>query len=246
MHRSPYLYFVWLLVLGNTFLIGFYFSGIPVLQQIVAPTIEGLPVIQSREFGLLEMLQNGFLLCVVYMFAKALLQQRPVLDKLFFATGCCAFLFLLLEEIDYGLHFKNLLLGEVHYPDTRNIHNRWTEDGVEYATYFKKTNDFVNIVWFALIPILLWLSPYAEQAKKINLIPSRWFLVGFAIALVFARIAHSLEDHGFAELNGHKGALYKAVAEFRETSLYYLYLLYAKQLYDGSPLLAFLAARKPK
>lgn len=243
MKHTPYNYFIWPLVIGNLLLIGCYFSGNYVLQQIVAPAITGFDQ-QSREFGLLEMLQNLFLLAIVVLFLKAAFQSqptqpRPTLDRIVFTLGALVFIVLFLEEIDYGLHFRTLLSDGAVQVEFRNVHNQWTEDGIEYATYMKKLNDGITILWFALIPLCLYLSPYAKQAREISLLPSKWFFFGFIIAVLFSEFAHYLDDNGYGAINGKQGMLYESIAEFRETSNYYLYLLYAWQLFNGSPLFTF-------
>lgn len=238
MKNLPYHYFIWPLIIGNIILIGCYFSGNYTLQQIVAPAIAGFDQ-QSREFGLLEMLQNAFLLGTIALFSIALIQPRPALDKTFFALGAAAFVLLFLEEIDYGLHIRTLLSDAPLHVEFRNIHNQWTDDGVEYATYFKKVSDGITILWFALIPFLLYLSPFAERAKQISLLPTRWFFFGFVIALLFSNLAHYLDDNGHGIINNSNGMLSDSIAEFRETSVYYLYMLYALQLFNGSPLFKF-------
>jgi len=227
--------FIWILLVGNLMLIGLYFSGLHSLQQIIAPTIDGLIFSQWREFGLLEFIQNGLLLAINAVFLVAIIKRKPLIEKLFFAVGLAAFSFLFLEEIDYGLHYYEFFTGQSWTTGTRNWHNQWN-DGVENATRLKKATDAVTALWFVLIPLLGLYKPIGQRLKTLNIVPSTWFISGFLVALMCSNLAHYLDDQGYATINGVPGNLTKTIAEFRETSIYYLYLLYAIQLIKTVPL----------
>ena len=206
------------------------------MQQIIAPDLEGMMPSQRREFGLLEMIQNGLLLAIVILLAIQVWQRKQLLEKLIFAIGLGALGFLFLEEIDYGLHFYEFLTGNEAGVEKRNWHNQWDGD-LENATRLKRLNDALFLLWFVLVPLLVMIKPLGRIAARIPVIPSRWFLAGFIIALLCSSLAHALDDAGFGVINGQDGNLAKTIAEFRETSIYYLYLLYVLQLARSRPLL---------
>lgn len=223
--------FIWLLIFFNAFFIGCYFSGITFLQQLIAPTIDkaNFNFQQMREFGLLEMTQNALLLGICYVLFREVIQRQNYLEKVFYAIGGSIFVFLFLEELDYGLHVYKYFTGELGDVQYFSWHNQW-EDGVENATIMKRAADLIVGVWFVIIPLLLSIPILRSLKERIAIIPSRWFIIGLIIAVVCSKIAHNLDDNSFGVINGVQGNLYKTIAEFRETSLYYLFLLYALQL----------------
>ena len=223
--------FAWVLIAFNAFFIFCYFSGISILQQFVAPTINkvNFSYAQMREFGSLEMMQNVLLLSICFLLFREFFSRKNILEKIFFLIGAVLFVFLFLEELDYGLHIYKYFSGnlkEVHY---FSWHNQW-EEGVEKATKLKRLSDAVTVIWFVLIPLLLLLPILKKLKTQLNIIPSCWFILSIILAVIFSKIAHYLDDNGFGIINGIQGNLHKTIAEFRETSMYYLYFLYALQL----------------
>lgn len=223
--------FILYLSIFNSFFIGCYFSGVYALQQIIAPTIslKNFRYEQMREFGIMEIFQNVLLLIICYLLFRECIRRVVVLEKLFFGFGCAAFIFLFLEEIDYGLHIYKLIFGGLHEVTFFSWHNKWS-DGVENATKMKRAIDLINGVWFFLIPLALFIAKFKILRQKIAIIPSRWFIAGFVLTLLFSKFAHYLDDSHFGVIDGVQGNLHKTIAEFRETSVYYLYFLYAIQL----------------
>ena len=207
-------------------LIGLYFSGVHSLQQIVAPTISGLSPNSWREFGLLEMLQNICLLSVIGILSLAAYNKKGTVDGLLFFLGVLAFVFLFLEEIDYGIHFYELFVGEDSGVTVRNWHNQET-DGEQNVKSFKKLIDGVMFLVFIVLPLVKNKIPIPFIR---NIAPSRWFIAGFAAIILGAQIAHLLDDHGMGMIEGTEGNLWGNISEFRELGTYYFYVLYALQL----------------
>ena len=148
--------FIWLLIFFNAFFIGCYFSGITFLQQLIAPTIDkaNFNFQQMREFGLMEMTQNALLLGVCYVLIREVIQRQNYLEKVFYGIGGSIFVFLFLEELDYGLHIYKYFTGELGDVQYFSWHNQW-DDGVENATIMKRAADLIVGVWFVIIPLLL-------------------------------------------------------------------------------------------
>ena len=63
----------------NLLLVGFYFSGIPYLQHLIVPDLPN--VAQAREFGILENLQNIYLLLMFGLGLYALKNKPLLLEK---------------------------------------------------------------------------------------------------------------------------------------------------------------------
>ena len=103
-----------------------YFSGIRILQEVVAPA-------RNREFGLLENLQHLLLLgCVVPAMLLAWRERRPGF-RIFFGLIGIAALFAFVEEIDYGLHYYEAVANvpPAERAVVRNLHNIRTGTGEE-------------------------------------------------------------------------------------------------------------------
>ena len=207
-------------------LIGLYFSGVHSLQQIVAPTIAGLSPNSWREFGLLELLQNFCLLSVIGILSLAAYNKKGTVDGLLFFLGVLVFIFLLLEEIDYGIHFYEFFVGQESEVTIRNWHNQKT-DGEQNVKRFKKLVDGVMFLVFIVLPLVKNKIPIPFIR---NIAPSRWFIAGFAAIILAAKIAHLLDDQGMGIIQGTEGNLSGNISEFRELGTYYFYVLYALAL----------------
>lgn len=220
--------FVGIPIFINLLLIGLYFSGIESAQQLVAPTISWLQSNSWREFGILEQLQNIYLLAIIIIFIIAVLKKPLILEKVFFLSGALIFLVLFLEEIDYGIHFYEYFTGQASSIEVRNWHNQ-ISSGKQNVSYLKKIVDLIMVIWFVLIPIFSYKIKYVPIKY---IVPSRWFIIGFIIVFVFSRLAHFLDGMEWDVINGVEGNLAGNISEFREANTYYLYLLYAIQLFN--------------
>ena len=210
----------------NLVLVGLYFSGIKNAQQLVVPTIDWLPEHVWREFGIVEQLQNIYLLATIIIFAVAALKKPKMFEKIFFLSGLLLVLFIFLEEIDYGIHFYEFASGQPSGIEVRNWHNQETA-GKQNVRYFKQIVDVLMVIWFFLLPLFSDKIKYVPLKK---IIPSRWFIIVFIISVVFSRVAHFLEGMDWDVINSNTGNLKGNISEFRETTTYYFYLLYAVQL----------------
>ena len=218
--------FIIIPICSNCILLGLYYSGIKELQQIIAPTIDFLAVRSWREFGLVELLQNICLLSTFAIFFNAFIKRESKAEKMFFLPLSLIFLFLFVEEIDYGMHVYELIKGEYSGVSNTNLHN--LEIGKhDYGHYLKQFVDLTTIIWFMILPIL---------ANKIKtpiikcLIPTHYFIAGFFLTFVYSQVAHSLEGRNFGVINGVDGNMVGNISEFRELNTYYLYFLYGLQI----------------
>jgi hypothetical protein len=228
LHNKKFVLFVVLPVSANLILMGLYFSGNQFAQYLVAPQFDWLHHRSWREFGLLEQMQNAFLLTIVFLFAVEVFKRPSVLEKSFFLCGSLVMLLLLLEELDYGIHFYEFFNGQESTIEVkqRNWHNR-DISGRSINGRLKKISSLLMIIWFMVFPLL---SSKVNFKGLSNIIPSRWFVVTFALVILFSSLAHYLDGLGLANINGVAGGLEGNISEFRETTTYYLYLLYAIQL----------------
>lgn len=212
-------------------MMGLYFSGSAPLQQLVAPTIEGLPPFSWREFGIPEMLQNVILIWIVVVLVRSALEAGHASLSSLFVLLAMGFVFVLLEELDYGQHFIEWFGGADASlnPEEwdRNIHNRFTEEGVQYGSYMKSVATATLVSVFLVAPFLLNRSRF-QLARLFT--PSRWAAATVLLIALLSRIAHMLDGAGLAEINGVPGNLEHNISEFRELNMYYLFLIYFAEL----------------
>ena len=227
--KNIYLFIV-IPVCLNSVLLSLYFSGIKELQQIIAPTIDFLAVRSWREFGLLEQLQNICLLSTFFIFFRAYKTRKPTGEKILFFILSCVFIFLFLEEIDYGIHVYELFQGKYTGVSNTNLHN--VQLGKHDLGHFlKQFVDLTTIIWFITLPLL---ENKIKRPIIKSILPSRYFVVGFLLTFLFSQIAHFLEGNNYSTINGINGNLVGNISEFRELNTYYLYFLYAIQIAKSS------------
>ncbi len=240
MKKEKIILFVGIPIFASLLFLGLYFSGIKAAQQLIAPTIDWLLPNSWREFGIIEQIQNIYLLAIIIIFTIVVIKRKLMPEKIFFLSGALLILVLFLEEIDYGIHFYEYFTGQASSIEVRNWHNQET-NGKQNVAYLKKIVDLITVVWFILIPIFSYKIKYIPIK---SIIPSRWFIVGFIIVFVFSSLAHFLQDMGWGIINGVEGNMVHNISEFRETNIYYLYLLYAIQLVNTN--FDFLNSHLPK
>jgi len=236
--QKPLLFFVFLLASFNIVLMAMYFSGSSFLQNIIVPQMVGLDENSWREFGLLEMLQNLFLIGLIFIFIYALIVKDNWVDKGLYFIAISVFVFLFLEEIDYGLHYYEWVTGEVVNDGPRNWHNQVAEDGHQNTRKIKRIADALMIIIFVLLPLINLIKPVNKVLGRYVFVPVIYFVGAAVLALAFSKLAHYFEDAGFAMINGIEGKMHNNISEFRETSIYYIYLLYALQLVGRNKLLS--------
>lgn len=224
--KNKTVFFIYIPLIANALFIGFYFSGIESLQQIIVPSISFLSGNNWREFGLVEQVQNICLLITIVILIKTFIKKRKQIEKNVFAILALFFTFVFLEEIDYGLHFYELFSGANTDLKIRNIHNQHYNDR-QIVEYLKQLIDFIMFLWFILLPV--FITKFKNNILRC-IIPLRWFIVGFIIAILFSRIAHLFEDMGYGIIANVEGNLAGNISEFRETNTYYFFMLYIWQL----------------
>ncbi len=198
-------------------LIGAYFSGVHWLQQIVCPRFDKVLYVNSaREFGLLENLQNVFLIAIAVIAGLGVRRKKRKIEKAALILLCLFAIFVFLEEIDYGLHYVELAKGvkPLEQAEVRNVHNIG-----DINKFMKKGSDIGLAVFFVVIPL-------AFAKSRISLLrylaPSRYAILTMVAMVLLSTLAHSLKDNGF----GAGGSIGKNISEFRELNIYYLFMIY--------------------
>ena len=197
-------------------LLWMYFSGIEVLQHIVLPQFERNYGSSERELGLLENLQNVVLLVMLVICFMGMRRQPGMRWKVAL-TGLASFtLLVLLEEIDYGLHYYEFVMG-IEFEDaatTRNLHNVGGR-----TNKIKQLVDLGMAIFFVVLPFAL---RHRKHPLIRHFLADRYSVLTLVCAVSISRLAHYLNDMGMS-LNGIDNT---NTSEFRELVTYYLCMLY--------------------
>jgi hypothetical protein len=216
MFKNPWV-FIFLIPCGiNLLLVGMYFSGIPILQHIVVPDMPFVK--QQREFGLLENLQNLYLISMTLMGAWAIKIKPHAWEKAAAALYMVFAAFVFLEEIDYGLHWIEFLSDVPKDAAIPTEGRNWHNEG-------DRTSNMKDLVTLSCV-LLFVIAPFALKNRTQPLIryllPVRQYAVAFLGIVLISRLAHYLRDMGLGA-DGIK----QNIGEFRELGMYYLYMAWS-------------------
>lgn len=217
-------------------MLAMYFSGVPLLETIVAaPYFEAVHWNHRREFALLENLQHGILLAVVVIALIAVFTHRSRGVRVFMVVVALGAMFMFLEEIDYGLHYYEYLAGVSpdEIAERRNFHNVGSR-----TSKMKSIGTVATVLLFGVAPFLLARArdPWLRYFR-----PDPYMALLLLVAFATRSIAHSLDARGLG--HGLEGNL----SEFRELITYYTGLVYTIHLVRRCPiqLAAAAADREP-
>lgn len=209
-------------------LMAMYFSGVEWLQRLVSPAMPGMHRGMGREFGLLENLQNVYLLAIIVICAVALKRKTWKPERIAWVALLAVTVFVLLEEIDYGLHYYEYAMGieRMDAAQIRNLHNQG-----DATDMMKLAVDVGTGVLFVVMPLAFVRS---QKPLVRYVTPSLWYLLTVLVMVGTSKLAHGLNDAGF----GKGGTISQNISEFRELSIYYIFMVY---LFD----VAFLRSYAP-
>lgn len=199
-----------------------HFSGIDRLMQIVVPDIPWMNSNSVRELGLLENIQNIYLLAMIAMAIYGIKIKPMKWERLLMAFLALAAVFVFLEEIDYGLHYYDYLMkiGSQQAVKARNIHN------------IGEVTDFLKFIMNAGMALLFVIAPLTLAKSSNSLIryitPGRWFILTVLSMFLLSRLAHALNRAGFGS-----GTLDNNISEFSEMTDYYIFMIYFYELVFG-------------
>ena len=191
-------------------LILMYFSGVPWLQDVVVP--RGL----GRELGAPENIQLLIILGMIVVSVQGIRRKKWKWERAAFAWAILTSLFMLLEEMDYGVHFMNAIDVTLPWeqPNFTNIHN--VGEGTDM---FKNINAMAIVLLFLVLPLVTWKmrQPWVRYVT-----PERYAIGTLICMTLTTQIALYLAYH--TELP-HKG-LEGNISEFQEIFLYYIWFLH--------------------
>lgn len=224
---ARHLYYWILPALVMSLLVAMYFSGQPWLVDFISPPVGPWGAHGNRELGLVETAQHLMLLAIALIFVRGAWRAEAAVQRIGCVLLALLFTAMLLEELDYGLHYYEWWQGRIErkIPGERNLHNRG-----DTTQTLKVIADAANLLWFVVLPLVAlrlrqrWLSYLA---------PSVWILSTVAVALLISQMAHELRELGLEPRlpDGRlRLALAYNVSEFRETVVYYIWLLYVHEI----------------
>ncbi|MCP3917026.1 MAG: hypothetical protein GY711_15880 [bacterium] len=217
MRRDLILYVLLPAVIGAA-LLAAYFSGVDSWMSAVAPPA-------NREYGALENLQNLVLLLAAWTAWRA---SRGVAGRAraIWTVVAVGSLFVLLEELDFGLHYYESLAGveESERAEVRNLHNQY---GASH--YLKRVVDPAMGVFFLVLPLVALRKGRAGWRRFVPHVLSPLTLL---LSVAVSKTAHFGEDAW-----SHNDALRSNLSEFRELFVYYLWFLYFRYMAErrGEP-----------
>ena len=203
----------WMLpTLVSTLLVLAYFSGIPALRNLVAPPA-------NREYGLLEHLQVLILLCASIGGILGFKRAEGWVEKTVCALFTASSALLLLEEIDYGLHYWEFAFGESGLV-TLSIHNM---DDNSNLSGIKTASIVFTLLLFVVLPLV---ASHFSDPRIAYFVPDRMLITTVIAAFAMSQFAHLLDEAGWYP----NGPLLHNVSEFRETFTYYAFMLYGLEV----------------
>jgi MFS family permease len=243
-----------------------YFSGDPVAQRLVAPKLPPLDSHSWREFGLLENGQTLLLAVMVATLAAGAWRARAWRVRAGFVLAALFALFILLEEIDYGKHWREYAGCEESIEWFRPVpHGEWNPleekkaQGASFTvhqrhltTEFKVVGDVLLIALFVVLPLAAprvrnrWVR-WAAPSRYAVLTVIAMLLTSQAVHTVGRSLRHRYRDEvrrGEAP-QWELGSLVNNLSEFREFNAYYLYAVYFAVLVFGRRLPGAADANEP-
>jgi hypothetical protein len=201
-------------------LVWFYFSSIPALQNLITPPIDSIHPNSRREFGLLENIQNLILLTMIAFSLLALRKEKPRIEKIGFAGLAVFSCLVLLEEIDYGLHWYEWFQGIT--PENAEEVRNWHNQG-DRTSQTKRVVDIGMALLFLVAPLAL---TKVKRSWIQYLCPDRYSILTLLAMVIVRTTAHTLRDQGL----GEGGGIQRNISEFRELLTYWIFLLYLSEL----------------
>ncbi len=216
MSIKEHIYYWVIPTITMSILLIFYFSGNPVLVNIVSP-------LENREWGILENIQLVIIFFIFLLSTYTFLKKNHFFQKLGFCLISAFSIFVFLEEMDYGAHFVELIGGNEamilkQYIPSKNLHNQGNN-----AIIFKRSVKLMIVLIFMIAPLLRFKikNPYI-----LYLIPQpRIVIVTLLTVLVYYLPQKVVTLHLAID-----GGLGINIAEFSEVMIYFIFLVYLQQL----------------
>ena len=201
-------------VLGTLMI--FYFSGIPALVEFVCPTT-------NWEWGILENMQLAIILGILGLSLHGFRKQEIPILKWGFGFLTIFTIWVFLEEIDYGAHFRQLFTGveESYLRDLTGVKNLHNLNGS--AKYYKRSVYVIMALGFVIAP---FIKNKVSDPLISYLIPKPKILIVAILSIVADLVPRLLVNLNIFE----DGGLGTNIGEFSEVVVYQIFLIYLYQL----------------
>ena len=189
-NKRPVLFFLVIPCSISVLMMALFFSGIAPLRQLIVPVIPELHQESWREFGILENIQHLYLLAMALICLYAIKIKPYAWEKVLILCVALFSTWILLEELDYGLHYYEYLFDVpiAEREVNRNFHNQGNR-----LQNMRRAVDVVMALFFLIAPF------YWRNTKKpllSYLLPNRW-MAGTAVAMILlSELAHALYAQG--------------------------------------------------
>lgn len=209
---NRFAYWVLPLVVGAV-LVFMNYSGVYVLTQLVSPDI-------NREFGLLEHLQLLLIAISLVYAVKAIPKKEFWLEKLGYIMMALFFVFLFLEELDYGLHYIEYFSNKppTESAEIRNFHNQGDNN-----YYLRQASYVIMVLLFVVLPLI---GGKIKNTFTKYFCANRYLVSTFAVYLFVGQLSRWLPRLGMP----NNQSLWGNHQEFEELILYYIILLYVYEI----------------
>jgi len=184
--------------------------------QVFAP-------IENRELGVLEIAQTLILLVTVYIGLDQILKSIRTKDWAVFFWGVftSVLLFVLLEEIDYGLHYYDYLLGNEPYHSNingtfRNIHNQGNN------------NVIIKTIILILQISILGFVPFFNLSIGNKIFDKKYAICFWVITLITPILSLTLSRY-LPLIEVEKLRESQLLAEMRELGYYFILWVFIKE-----------------
>ena len=197
-------------------LMGMYFSGIRWAQELICPSV-------NWELGIVENMQLALLLMMFLISIIGIKRKKHKIEKLVFIFLSIFTLFVFLEEIDYGAHFRAYFTNDSHtlfndLTGRTNLHNVGNN-----AKLFKRSIYPFMGIFFLTAPLFInrIKSPILRY-----LIPNKWIITTAILTIFSYLIPRILVDFNIFE----DGGFGVNIGEFSEIMVYYIFFLYLHEI----------------
>ena len=215
--KNHFIYWILPTMVIGLFIYIYFFNPLG-LSYLIAPEY-------NREFGLLENIQLIIIIAIIILSFKKISNSRINSVSLIFSITFFISVLVLLEEIDYGLHYYDYILGKSKQQIEseswnknliRNFHNQGN------LTFYIKLITYIAFVLLIFSPYLL--RKIKINNKYLNQIAPRHYLIYSILSMVFLNRVALYIDKEFKQ--NDINSLNSNISEFEEVFIYYIVFLY--------------------
>lgn len=213
-------------------LIFLYFSDSRMLQSLVAPSIYGLDSISANKVGALELIQMFILLCALFFGIRCLLGGQGVMVKLASAVILGVTVFVFLQELDYGSHYREYFNRPPPPVRVSSVAPLPAAQPLSEAERVASQFGLAVCGGALLIYLLTPMIPVGRNRTLRLLVPNFWLTSGAVLSGLLFFVVWYLYRQGHSVIEGVPGNLDDDLGEFLQLNVYYYLLMYLTSLHE--------------